>query len=174
MLLARRRRGRAEIVAGRAYRRMVFPERGGPGGGDARVVAAGLVPVAQLLRHLRELESEREHQRIRVLPAPLARRERLLQDPAGGRRVVPLPVQPRQQMRGVQHLRMIVTVRRRSGFDSLREQVPGGAEVARGAQGEGSVLGGCHGGGMGHVAMLPSEGYRTLPGHASTVCRLAV
>ncbi|RAO04171.1 hypothetical protein ONO23_03156 [Micromonospora noduli] len=129
------------------------------------------MPVAELLRHLSELEGEGEHQRVGVLPAALARRERLLQHPAGGEGVVPLPVQPCQQVRGVQHLGMVVTVRRGSGFDGLREQLPGGAEVARGAQGEGSVLGGRQGGGMGHVAMLPSEGRRTLPGHASAVCR---
>ncbi len=129
------------------------------------------MPVAEFLRYLSELEREREHQRLSVLPTPLARRERLLQHPARGERVVPLPVQSCQQMGGVQHLGVVVAERRGSGLDGLREQVPGGAEVARGAQGEGSVLGGCQGGGMGHVAMLPSEGRRTLPGHASAVCR---
>jgi hypothetical protein len=153
-------------VAGGAYRRVVLPEHAGPGGGDAGVVAAGLVPVAQFLGDLRELEGEREHRRIGVLPTPLARRERLLQQPAGGERVVRLPVQPCQQVRGVQHLGVILAVRRAGGFDGLREQLPGGAEVARGAQGEGPVLGGCQRRGMGHVAMLPSEGRPTLPGHA--------
>lgn len=101
VLLARRRRRWAEVVAGCAYRRVVLPQCGGPGGGDAGVVAAGLVPVAEFLRHLGEFEGEREHQRVGVLPAPLARREGLLQHPAGGERVVPLPVQPCQQVRGV-------------------------------------------------------------------------
>lgn len=150
---------------------MVLPERGGPGGRDAGVVAAGLVPVAQLLRYLGEFECEREHHRVGVLPAPFARRERLLQHPTRGERVVRLPVQPCQQVPGVQHLGMVVAVRRGSGSDGLREQLPGGAEVARGAQGEGPVLGACQGGGMGHVAMLPSEGRLTLPGHALAGCR---
>ncbi|GGO14307.1 hypothetical protein GCM10011576_25240 [Micromonospora parathelypteridis] len=173
MLLVRRWRGLPEIVAGRTYRRVVFPERGGPGGGDAGVVAAGLVPVAQLLRQLAELEGEGEHHRVRMLPAPLARRERLLQHTAGGERIVRLAVQPGQQVCGVQHLGVVDAVRRGSGSDGLREQLPGGAEVARGAQGEGPVLSGCQGGGMGHVAMLPSEGRRTLAGHAPAWCRRA-
>ncbi|NYH42077.1 hypothetical protein HNR22_001804 [Micromonospora jinlongensis] len=33
------------------------------------------------------------------------------------------------------------------------------------------MLGGCQRGGMGHRAMLPSEGHRTLPGHAWVPCR---
>lgn len=171
MLLARRRRGQGEVGAGGADDRVALPERGGPGSGDARVVAAGLVPVAQLLRHLGELEGERQHHRVRVLPTPLARRESLLQHAAGGKWVVRLPVQPGQQVRGVQHLGVVDAVRRGSGSDGLRKQLPGGAEVARDAQGESPVLGGCQGGGMGHVAMLPSEGGRTLPGHALVVCR---
>lgn len=48
-------------------------------------------------------------------------------------------------MRGVQHLGVVVGVRRGRGADSLREQLPGGAEIARGAQGEGPVLDGCEG-----------------------------
>lgn len=168
MPLGRRGRagsGIAEVVAGGAYHRVVHPEHGGPGGGDAGVVAAGLVPVAQFLGDLREFEGEREHHRVRVLPAPLARGERLLQHPAGGERVVRLPVQPGQEVRGVQHLGVVFPVRRAGGSDGLREQLLGGAEVARGAQGEGPVLGGSQRRGMGHVAMLPSEGRRTLPGH---------
>ncbi|SIM45766.1 hypothetical protein SAMN04489832_0073 [Micromonospora cremea] len=153
-------------MAGGAYRRVVLPEHGGPGGGDPGVIAARLVPVAQFLGDLCEFEGEREHRRIGVLPAPLARGERLLQQSAGGERVVGLPVQPGQQVRGVQHLGVVLAVRRAGGSDGLREQLPGGAEVARGAQGEGPVLGGCQRRGMGHVAMLPSEGRRTLPGHA--------
>ncbi|PYC76128.1 hypothetical protein C7C45_01115 [Micromonospora arborensis] len=158
-------------MAGRAYRRVVLPERGGPGGGYAGVVAAGLVPVAQLLRQLAEFEGEGEQHRVGVLPAPLARRERLLQHPAGGEQVVRLAVQPGQQVRGVQHLGVVGGVRRGSGSDGLREQLPRGAEIARGAQGEGPVLSGCQGGGMRHVAMLPPEGRRTLAGHAPEWCR---
>lgn len=149
---------------------MVLPEHGGPGGGDAGVVAAGLVPVAQLFGYLGELESEREQHRVGVLPPPFARGERLLQHPAGGERIVRLAVQPCQQVRGVQHLRVIIGVRRGRGAGSLREQLPGGAEVAGSAQGEGPVLGGCQRGGMGHTAMLPSEGHRTPPGHAWAPC----
>lgn len=129
------------------------------------------MPVAQLLGHLGEFEGDREQDRVGVLPPPLTRRERLLQHPAGAERIIRLAVEPRQQMRGVQHLGVIVGVRRGRGPDSLREQLPGGAEIARGAQGEGPMLDGCEGGGMGHVAMLPPEGRRTLPGHASVLCR---
>ncbi|MFF4875488.1 hypothetical protein [Micromonospora sp. NPDC000668] len=66
----------------------------------------------------------------------------------------------------MQHLGVVLAVRRAGGTDGLREQLPGGAEVASGTQGEGPVLGGCQGRGLGHVAMLPPEGRRTLPGHA--------
>ncbi|GAB3939329.1 hypothetical protein GCM10027614_21310 [Micromonospora vulcania] len=169
MLIGRSRAGVAEVVAGGAYRRMIFAEHGGPGGRDAGVVAAGLVPVTQLLGDLGELEGEREHHRVGVLPAPLARREGLLQHPAGGERILRLPVQSGKQVRGVQHFGVILAVRRAGGSDGLREQLPGGAEVTRGTQGEGPVLGGCEGRGMRHVAMLPAQGRRTLPGHACDV-----
>ncbi|GAA2193439.1 hypothetical protein GCM10009848_53520 [Micromonospora lupini] len=112
---------------------MVLTEHGGPGAGHARVVAAGLVPVAQLLGDLGQFEGEREHRRLGVVPAPLARREGLLQHPAGGKRVVRLAVQAGQQVRGVQHLGMVLAVRRTGGPDGVREQLPGSAEVARGA-----------------------------------------
>ena len=117
--------GRAEVLAGGAYRRVVLPEHGGPGGGDAGVVAAGLVPVAQLLGDLGQLQGEREHRRLAMIPAPLTRRERLLQDPAGGERVVRLPVQTGKQVRRVQHLGVVLAKRRTGGLDGLREQLPG-------------------------------------------------
>lgn len=114
---------------------MVDAEHGGPQGGDAGVVAAGLVPVAQLVRHRGQLEGERQHQRIGRRPEPLTCGERLLQHAPGGTRVVRLPVQAGQQVRGAQHIRVVLAVRRSGGADGVVEQSTGGMEIARGAQG---------------------------------------
>ncbi|MFF5180035.1 hypothetical protein ACFY2Q_18590 [Micromonospora sp. NPDC000316] len=59
-----------------------------------------------------------------MTPAPLARRERLLQHPPGCERVDRLAMQPGQQVRRVQHLGVVLAVRRAGGPDGLREQLP--------------------------------------------------
>lgn len=157
----------AQVAARGAYRRVVLAEHGGPGGGDAAVVAAGLVPVAQLLGDPRELVAEGQHQRVAGIPAPLRGGVRLLEHPPGGEWVVGLPVQPSQQVRGVEHLRVISPVRRVDGFDGLGQQLTGGGQITRGTQGERRVLNGGQWGGMGHMVMLPVDRPRTLPGPAA-------
>ncbi|MFI1197601.1 hypothetical protein ACH4T9_30680 [Micromonospora sp. NPDC020750] len=92
-------RGGAEVLPRLAYRRVVRAEHGGPGVGDAGVVAAGLVPVAQLLGDRGEVEGEREHQRIGGMPPALAGREAFLQYAPRGSRVVGLTMQAGQEVR---------------------------------------------------------------------------
>ncbi|SBT43672.1 hypothetical protein GA0070611_2413 [Micromonospora auratinigra] len=140
--------GAAEVLAGRAYRRVVRTEHGGPDGGHAAVVAAGLVPVAEFLGHAGQVEAEREHQRVGLAAAALTGRVRLLQHPSRRRRVVGLPVQPGQQVTGGQHVRVVLPVRRSGRRDRVREQPSGGGEVARRAQGEGLVVRGGQRGGV--------------------------
>ncbi|SCG68569.1 hypothetical protein GA0070213_110120 [Micromonospora humi] len=142
--------GAAEIVAGCAYRGVVRTEHGGPGGGHPAVVAAGLVPVAQLLRHAGEVEAEGEHQRVGVAATALTRRVGLLEDPAGGGRVVGLPVQPGEQVTGGQDVLVVLAVRRSGRGDRVGEQAAGAGEVARGAKRQGLVLRGGQRGGVGH------------------------
>ncbi|BCJ61539.1 hypothetical protein Jiend_49610 [Micromonospora endophytica] len=84
--------------------------------------------------------------------------ERLLQHPAGRTRVIRLPVQPSQQVRGAEYVRMILTERRASGLERVGQQVTGGGEVTRPAQRESPLLNDGQGRGMGHVAMLPGTG----------------
>ncbi|SCG44091.1 hypothetical protein GA0070609_1424 [Micromonospora echinaurantiaca] len=156
--------GLAEVLLCRAYGRVVGTEHGGPGGGDPDVVAARFVPIAQFVRYSGQLERERQHQRLGVRPAALARGERLLQHPAGGARVVRLTVQPGQQVRCVEHIRVVFAVRRSGGPDGLGEHPAGGGQIASGAQRESPLLDDGQGSGMGHVAMLPVDGGRTLPG----------
>ncbi len=139
-------------MTGRAYRGMVRTEHRGPGGGYAGVVAAGLVPIAEFLRHLGQVEAEREHQRVRVAAATLASRVRLLQNPPGGGRVVGLPMQAGEKVAGGQHVGMVIPVRRSGGADRVGEQATGGGQISRGAQGEGLMLRDGQGGGMGHMS----------------------
>ncbi|SNT59747.1 hypothetical protein SAMN05421812_111256 [Asanoa hainanensis] len=77
---------------------MVFTEQGSAVGGDAGEVAAGLVAVAQLLGDHAQVEGERQHQRVGLAQVQLAGRDRLLQDPAGGGRVVGLAMQRGQRV----------------------------------------------------------------------------
>ncbi|PGH42987.1 hypothetical protein COO58_19580 [Micromonospora sp. WMMA1996] len=146
---------------------MVRTEHGGPGGGDAAVVAAGLVPVAQLLRHAGQVEAEREHQRAGVAAATLTGSVRLFERPAGGGGVVGLPVQPGQQVAGGQDVLVVLAVRRSGRGDRVGEQPAGAGQVARGAQCEGLVLSGGQRGGVGHVSNAarnrPSRATRPLP-----------
>ena len=144
--------GAAEVVAGCAYRGVVRTEHGGPGGGHAGVVAAGLVPVAEFLRHAGEVEAEREHQRVAVGAATLAGRVRLFEDPPGGRGVVGLAVQSGQQVAGGEYVGVVLTVGRSGCRDRVGEQAAGGRQVTGGAQREGLVLSGGQGGGVGHVS----------------------
>lgn len=156
--------GLAEVLLRGAYRRVVGTEHGGPGGGDADVVATRFVSISQFVRYPGQLERERKHQRIGVRPAALARGERLLQHPPGGAWVVRLTVQPGQQVRRVEQVRVIFAVRRSGGPDDVGEHPTGGGQIARGAQRESPLLDDGQGSGMGHVAMLPVESGRTLPG----------
>ncbi|GGM58013.1 hypothetical protein GCM10011608_48710 [Micromonospora sonchi] len=150
--------GIAEILPCRAYRRVVGTEHGGAGGGDPGVVAAGLVAVAQLVGHRPQLVGERQHQRVRMRPPALTGGERLLQDPTGRTRIVCLPMQPSQQVRGAEHVGMILAERRASGLDRVGQQVTGSGEVTRPAQRKSPLLDDGQGRGMGHVAMLPGTG----------------
>lgn len=131
---------------------MVRTEHGGPGGGHPGVVAAGLVPVAEFLRHPGEVEAEREHQRVGVTAAALAGRVGLFEHPTGGGRIVGLAVQAGQQVAGGQYVGVVLPVRRSGRRDRVGEQVAGGRQVTRGAQREGLVLSGGQGGGVGHVS----------------------
>ncbi|KKK07075.1 hypothetical protein LQ51_04475 [Micromonospora sp. HK10] len=124
--------GAAEVLAGRAYRGVIRTEHGGAGGGHPGVVAAGLVPVAEFLRHAGEVEAEREHQRVGLVTPPLAGGVRLLKHPPGGGRVVGLPVQPGQQMAGGQHVGVVLPVRRAGRRDGVGEQAAGGGHVSGG------------------------------------------
>ncbi|MEU5727168.1 hypothetical protein ABZ783_35910 [Micromonospora sp. NPDC047738] len=51
------------------------------------------MPVAEFFRHPRQIEAEREHQRVGFAAAALTGRVRMLQHPPGGGRVAGLPVQ---------------------------------------------------------------------------------
>lgn len=144
--------GAAEVLAGCAYRGVVGTEHGGPGGRDAAVVAACLVPVAQLLGHPGEVEAEREHQRVGLTAAALAGRVGLLEYAPGGGRVVGLAVQPGQQVTGGQDVLVVLAVCRAGRDDRVGEQAAGACQVTRGAQGEGLVLSGDQRGGVGHVS----------------------
>ena len=142
--------GAAEVLAGCAYRGVVRTEHGGPGGGHAAVVAAGLVPVAQLLGDPREVEAEREHQRVAVAPAALAGGVGLFEYAPGGGRVVGLAVQPSQQVAGGQDVLVVLAVRRPGRDDRVGEQAAGAGQITRGAHREGLVLSGDQRGGVGH------------------------
>lgn len=100
---------------------MLLAEHGGPGGGDPGVVAAGLVPVAQLLGDPGQVEGQSQHQWVGRIPPPLAGGVRLLQHPTGGSRFVGLPVQPREQVRGAHDLRVVLAVRRAGRGDRVGE-----------------------------------------------------
>lgn len=139
-------------MAGCAYRGVVRTEHGGPGGGHAGVVAAGLVPVAEFLGHPGEVEAEREHQRVGVAAAALAGRVGLFEYPAGGGRVVGLAVQAGEQVAGGQYVGVVLPVRRSGRRDRVGEQAAGVRQVTRGTQREGLVLSGGQGGGVGHVS----------------------
>lgn len=140
--------GAAEVLAGCAYRGVVRTEHRGPGGGDPVVVAAGLVPVAQLLRDPGKVEAEREHQRVGLAAATFTGRVRLLEHPSGAGRIVGLPVQSGQHVSGGEHIRMVLPVRRSDRRDRGGEQTAGGGQIAGGAQREGLVLSGGQGGGV--------------------------
>ncbi len=144
--------GAAEVLTGCAYRGVVRTEHGGPGGRHAAVVAAGLVPVAQLLGHPGEVEAEREHQRIGLAAAALAGRVGLFEYAPGGGRVVGLPVQPGQQVTSGQDVLVVLAVRRAGRDDRVGEQAAGACQVTRGAQRESLVLSGDQRGGVGHVS----------------------
>lgn len=132
---------------------MVGAQHAGAVGGDPGEVAPGLVPVAQFLGDRTEFEREPEHQRVRVAPPLLAVGERLFQHPAGRRRVVGRAVPLGQQVRGGQHVRMILAKADRtlSCLNRLREQLPGARVVTRVVQGLGAVLCGGERSGLRHA-----------------------
>jgi hypothetical protein len=127
-------------VPGRLHRRVVGTEHGGPGVGHPGVVAAGLVPVAQLLGDRGEVEREREHQRVGGMPPALAGREGPLQYAPRGGRVVGLPVQPGEQVSGAQDLRMVLAEAGPQRVDRVGQQPARARDVAGGAQRERPVL----------------------------------
>ncbi|MBQ1053511.1 hypothetical protein KBX35_01775 [Micromonospora sp. C32] len=108
------------------------------------------MPVAQLLGHPREVEAEREHQRVGGAPAALAGRIGLFEYAPGGGRVVGLAVQLGQQVAGGQDVLVVLAVRRPGCDDRVGEQAAGAGQVAGGAHREGLVLGGDQRGGVGH------------------------
>lgn len=136
----RRGRGGAEVVPRLAYRRVVRAEHGGPRAGDAGVVAAGLVPVAQLLGDRGEVERKREHQRVRGMPPALAGREAFLQYASRGGRVVGLTMQAGQEVRDTQHLRMVLAVADPDRSERVGQQPARAGEVAGGALGQRPML----------------------------------
>jgi hypothetical protein len=138
---------------------MVGTEHGRAGSGHAGVVPACLVAIAQLIRDGRQLEGQRQHQRVGMRPAPLPGGERLLQHPPGRTRIVRLPMQPGQQMSGAQHVRMILAERRPSGLDRIDQQVTGAGEVTRTTQREGPLLSDGQRRGMGHEAHAAGYGH---------------
>lgn len=139
---------------------MVGAERGRTGGQDPVEVAAGLMSVAKLVRYGRQLEDERQQQGIGVRPETLGRREGLLQHPTGGARVAALPVQPRQEVCGAEHLGMIRAVRWRMGrLHHVGEELTRAGQVTGVTQSESPMLhrGQGRGRGIRHVAMLPAR-----------------
>lgn len=144
----RHRRPAAEVLPGRPYRGVVLTEHGGPGGGHAGVVAAGLVAVAELLGHRPQVEGDGQHQRLGAGPPALARRVRLLQHSTGGGRVVGLAVHPCQQVCGAQHLRVVLAVRGPDRGDRVGQQPAGGGQITGGTEGERPLLSGDEGGGL--------------------------
>jgi hypothetical protein len=145
-----RRSGRAgaEVLPRLAYRRVVRAEHGGPGAGDAGVVAAGLVPVAELLGDRGEVEGEGQHQRVGGVPAPLAGGEGLLQYASRGGGLVGLAVQAGQQVGGAQHLRVVLAVAGPERIERVGQQSTRPGEVAGGALGQRPVLEGDQGRGL--------------------------
>ncbi|WP_152332168.1 hypothetical protein [Micromonospora chalcea] len=108
------------------------------------------MPVAQFLGHPREVEAEREHQRVGGAPAALAGRVGLFEYAPGGGRVVGLAVQLGQQVAGGQDVLVVLAVRRQGRDDRVGEQAAGAGQVAGGPHREGLVLGGDQRGGVGH------------------------
>jgi hypothetical protein len=93
--------------------------------GHAAERPPSLVPVAQLLRGLAQLGRDRQHDRIGVAEPPLPGGERLLQHPAGRRRVAALAVDAGQLVRGGQDGRIILAQRIPRIVERGLEQVPG-------------------------------------------------
>lgn len=152
-----------EVLECRAYRWMVRTEHRRSGGGDPPVVAASLVPIAELLGDTGQVVDEGQHQGVVRVPAMLTRGVRLLEHPTRGERVVGLPVQPGQQVRGVEHVRVVFPVRRAGRLDNLGQHPTSSGQVARGTQRECPVLHGGQRGGMGHKVMLPVDAFERYP-----------
>jgi hypothetical protein len=113
---------------------MIFTEGGRAMGGHAGEVAAGLVPVAQLLGDRAEVERQRQHQRVGVAQVQLARRERLLEHPARLCRVVGLAVQRGQHMLAREQLRVVFAEHRAGGVDRVFQHRAGRGQVTGRAQ----------------------------------------
>jgi hypothetical protein len=113
---------------------MVFPEDGRPGCGDAAEVAAGLVPVAQLLGHGAEIEEDREQQRMIVAKPPLAGRESAFEGATGRRRVPGLAVQPRKMVRRGEDLGVGLTEGRAGNLQGVAKECARCIDLARIAQ----------------------------------------
>ena len=112
----RGRRVRAEPGAGGLHLLLVEAGRTRAEAGDARVMLAGLVPVAQLVGDLGQVEGDRQQQRVLVAVAVRARVERVFQDTPGSGQVAGLAVQLGQQVSCGQYLGMVFTGGHRRRF----------------------------------------------------------
>jgi hypothetical protein len=149
---------------------MIFAKHGGAGGGQPAEVAAGLVPVAQLVGDRAEHVRQSEHQRLAVAVAQLPGGDRLLQHPARRGRLAGLPVQPRQQVGGGQHLRMIFAQAGLGHLQPLLQHQAGAIEVAVAPQNTSVLLNGGQMCGLRHPVMLPGLRGGRQPGWSALLC----
>ncbi|TWH65404.1 hypothetical protein JD77_00341 [Micromonospora olivasterospora] len=82
------------------------------------------------------------------MPPAFARRESLLQHPPRGDRVAGLPVQPGQQVRAAQHLRVVLAVACPEWAERIGQEAARAGEVAGGSDGECLMLEGGQGRGL--------------------------
>jgi hypothetical protein len=143
---------------------VVVPKRRGPGVGHAAEVAAGLVPVAQLLRHRAKIERDGQQQRIAVAQPALARRQRLFEHAARPRSLACLHVQAGQLMSRGEHLLMVLPVGDAGPFQRGRQRGGGAGDIPGVAPAAGIALGRGQGRRGGHVHMLPGCGRRRQSG----------
>jgi hypothetical protein len=133
---------------------MVRAEDGRPGPGHPAERLAGLVPVAELLRHHAQVERDLQHQRVGVTEPPLPGGVRLLEDPARGGRVVGLLVHPSELMQGRQDVRIILTERALPGVDGMLEHRARTSKITGPGQGLRALADGKKRGRLRHPAML--------------------
>jgi hypothetical protein len=130
---------------------MILAKRRGPGGGHPAEVAAGLVPVAQLLGHRSKVEGDRQQQRVAVAETALPGGQGLLQHGARVRRVARLAVETGQRERGPENLGMIFPVHRADPLERVGQRRRRPGEIAGVPPLPGVELGGGQYGGVGHL-----------------------